>query len=180
MEKRYNFTTVEKQMQELWEREGIYRFNKNGAGEIYSIDTPPPTVSGDLHIGHLFSYTQAEMIARFRRMQGYNVFYPFGFDDNGLPTERLVEREEKTRAHTIPRSEFINKCQSITEKYKHEFKAFWQSLGFSADWETEYQTISPEVRKISQELFLELVKLGKAYTKESPVLWCTECQTSIA
>jgi len=180
MEKRYDFTQAEKQMQEFWEKEKIYRFNENASGEIYSIDTPPPTISGDLHIGQLFSYTQAEIIARFRRMQGYNVFYPFGFDDNGLPTERLVEREEKIRAHMMPRSEFIKRCFNITEKYKHEFKAFWQSLGFSVDWETAYQTISPEVRKISQALFLELVKMGKAYTKESPVLWCTECQTSIA
>jgi len=112
MEKRYDFTQVEKQMQDFWEQEQLYRFDKNASGEIYSIDTPPPTVSGSLHIGHLFSYTQAEMIARFRRMQGYNVFYPFGFDDNGLPTERLVEREENIRANTLPRSEFIAKCQS--------------------------------------------------------------------
>ena len=180
MEKCYDFTQVEKQMQEFWERGQFFRFNKDTGGDLYSIDTPPPTVSGSLHIGHLFSYTQAEMIARFRRMQGQNVFYPFGFDDNGLPTERLVEREEKIRANTLPRSEFIAKCQSATAKYENEFKAFWKSLGFSVDWETEYQTISPEVRKISQELFLELVSMGKAYTKESPVLWCTECQTSIA
>ena len=180
MEKRYDFTQIEKQMQEFWEQEQFYRFNKNENGEIYSIDTPPPTISGDLHIGHLFSYTQAEIIARFRRMQGYNVFYPFGFDDNGLPTERLVEREEKIRAHTMPRSEFIEKCQYITDKYENDFKVFWKSLGFSVDWETEYQTISPDVRRISQELFLELVENKKAYTKESPVLWCCECQTSIA
>ena len=180
MEKLYNFTQIEKEMQEFWDREQFYLFNKNASGEIYSIDTPPPTVSGSLHIGHLFSYTQAEMVARFRRMQGYNVFYPFGFDDNGLPTERLVERDEKIRANTLPRSEFIAKCQSTIEKYENEFMAFWKSLGFSVDWSSEYQTISPEVRKISQELFLELVKMEKAYTKESPVLWCTECQTSIA
>ena len=177
---RYDFTQIEKKMQEFWEREKVYRFDKNATGQVYSIDTPPPTVSGSLHIGHLFSYTQAEMIARFRRMQGYNVFYPFGFDDNGLPTERLVERDEKIRAHSMPRSEFILKCQTATAKYEDEFKEFWKSLGFSVDWETEYQTVSPEVRKISQELFLELVKMGKAYKKESPVLWCCECQTSIA
>jgi len=180
MEKRYDFTTIEKQMQEYWAKEQIHRFNENANGEIYSIDTPPPTVSGSLHIGHLFSYTQAEMIARFRRMQGYNVFYPFGFDDNGLPTERLVEREENIRANTLPRSEFIEKCQKTAGKYENEFKAFWNSLGFSVDWETEYQTISPEVCKISQELFIDLVEMKKAYTKDSPVLWCCECQTSIA
>ena len=180
MEKHYGFVQIEREMQKFWEREQLYRFDKNAAGEVYSIDTPPPTVSGSLHIGHLFSYTQAEIIARFRRMQGYNVFYPFGFDDNGLPTERLVEREEGIRANSLPRSEFIAKCQSATKKYENEFMAFWKSLGFSADWSTEYQTISPEVKKISQELFLELVEMGKAYTKESPVLWCVECQTSIA
>ena len=180
MEKRYDFVQIEKQMQEFWEREKIYHFNKDADGDIFSIDTPPPTVSGSLHIGHLFSYTQAEMIARFRRMQGQNVFYPFGFDDNGLPTERLVEREEGIRANTMPRSVFIKKCLTITAEYENEFKAFWRSLGFSVDWETEYQTISPDVQRISQELFLELVGMGKAYAKESPVLWCTECRTSIA
>jgi valyl-tRNA synthetase len=180
MEKRYDHSKIEKQMQDFWERERLYKFDKNKAGEVYSIDTPPPTVSGSLHIGHLFSYTQAEIIARFRRMQGYNVFYPFGFDDNGLPTERLVEREEGIRAKNFPRSEFIEKCRQTAEKYETEFKQFWKSLGFSVDWSAQYETISPAVRKISQELFLELVKAGKAYTKESPVLWCTECQTSIA
>lgn len=180
MEKRYDFTQIEEQMQKFWDQEKIYKFNPDAQGEIYSIDTPPPTVSGNLHIGHLFSYTQAEMIARFRRMQGNNVFYPFGFDDNGLPTERLVERVEGIRANTLPRSEFIVKCQKVSQKYEDEFKAFWNSLGFSVDWASEYKTISPEVQKISQELFLDLVEKGKAYTKESPVLWCTECQTSIA
>jgi len=180
MEKNYNFGQIEKQMQEFWEKEQIYKFNQNDEGKIYSIDTPPPTVSGSLHIGHIFSYTQAEMIARFKRMQGYNVFYPFGFDDNGLPTERLVERDEGILAKNMPRSEFIEKCIKITGKYEAEFKQLWQSLGFSVDWSLQYETISPAVRKISQALFLELVQMGKAYTKDSPVLWCTECQTSIA
>jgi len=134
MEKHYDFTQIERQMQEFWEREQIYRFDQEADGEIYSIDTPPPTVSGSLHIGHLFSYTQAEIIARFRRMQGYNVMYPFGFDDNGLPTERLVEREEGIRANTLSRSAFISKCRNITEKYESEFRTFWKSLGFSVDW----------------------------------------------
>jgi len=108
------------------------------------------------------------------------VFYPFGFDDNGLPTERLVEREEGIRAGSLPRGEFTVKCRGTAEKYVSEFKGFWESLGFSVDWSAEYQTINPDVQKISQKLFLELVKTGKAYTKESPVLWCTECRTSIA
>ncbi len=180
MEKNYDFTATEKQTQDFWAKEQIYRFDPNAEGDLYSIDTPPPTVSGSLHIGHIFSYAQAEMIARFRRMQGYNVFYPFGFDDNGLPTERLVERDGGIAAKDLPRGEFIEKCLVTTEKYEREFRELWQSLGFSADWNLQYTTISPEVRKISQGLFLELVKKGKAYCKESPVLWCTECKTSIA
>lgn len=180
MEKHYDFKQVEKQMQELWQKEQIYKFDSSNAGNVYSIDTPPPTVSGSLHIGHMFSYTQAEIIARFRRMQGHNVFYPFGFDDNGLPTERLVEREEGIFAKNLPRSEFIEKCKAATKKYETEFKELWTSLGLSVDWSLQYETINPEVRKISQALFLELAETGKAYMKESPVLWCTECQTSIA
>lgn len=180
MEKRYDFRKHEEEIREFWEREQIYRFNPNGTGELYSIDTPPPTVSGSLHIGHLFSYTQAEMIARFRKMQGQNVFYPFGFDDNGLPTERLVERDAGIRGNSLPRSVFTEKCMETTVKYENEFKALWKSMGFSVDWSLQYETISPAVRKIAQALFLDLVKMGKAYVKESPVLWCCECGTSIA
>ena len=180
MEKHYDFRQIEKQMQAFWDENQIYKFSPNTTGAMYSIDTPPPTVSGTPHVGHLFSYTQAEIIARFRRMQGYNVFYPFGFDDNGLPTERLVERVEKIKARDFSRSEFIQKCKATTEKYESGFKDFWKSLGFSVDWSLQYETVSEDVCKISQELFLELVRKGKAYIKESPVLWCTECQTSIA
>lgn len=180
MDKHYSFETIEKQMQKFWEDEQIYRFDPDKKGPVYSIDTPPPTVSGHLHIGHVFSYTQAEMIARFRRMQGYNVFYPFGFDDNGLPTERLVERDEGIIARDLPRSAFTQKCISTTRKYEDDFRKMWKSLGFSVDWSLQYTTISPQVQKISQELFLELAAQGKAYVKESPVLWCTKCQTSIA
>lgn len=180
MEKNYNFHEIERKMQKFWEEEQIYKFDRERAGEIYSVDTPPPTVNGSLHIGHIFSYVQAEIIARFRRMQGYNVFYPFGFDDNGLPTERLVEKETGVKAKDLPRGEFIQKCAASVEKYEAEFKELWKSLGFSVDWSLEYRTINPEVLKISQELFLRLVQNGKAYTKSSPVLWCTECRTSIA
>ena len=95
MEKKYDFQKAEKALEKMWQENEIYRYQNGKERKIFSIDTPPPTVSGKLHIGHVFSYTQAEMIARFKRMQGYDVFYPFGFDDNGLPTERLVERDRK-------------------------------------------------------------------------------------
>jgi len=178
--KNYDFNQVEKEMQNFWKENFIYSFDHESKNEIYSIDTPPPTVSGSLHIGHIFSYTQAEMIARFKRMQGYNVFYPFGFDDNGLPTERLVEKDEGIIAKNLPRSEFIKKCVVTSAKYEKEFKDLWQSLGFSVDWSLQYETINPMVQRISQKSFIKLLKDKKAYMKESPVLWCTECQTSIA
>jgi len=180
MQKKYDFRLVEKEMQNFWKENSIYSFDPKSHSEIYSIDTPPPTVSGSLHIGHIFSYTQAEMIARFKRMQGYNVFYPFGFDDNGLPTERLVEKEEGIIAKDFQRNEFIKKCIATTAKYEKEFKDLWQSLGFSVDWSLQYETINPMVQRISQKSFIKLLQDGKAYMMESPVLWCTECQTSIA
>ena len=180
MEKFYNFAHIEKETQAFWRENKIYRFDPDSKAPVYSIDTPPPTVSGSLHIGHLFSFTQAEIIARFHRMQGENVFYPFGFDDNGLPTERLVEREQGVRAADMPRSDFIALCRETSARYEKEFRDFWESLGFSADWDLQYRTVSPAVQKLAQEKFLELVRMDKAYLKESPVLWCTECRTSIA
>ncbi|MCR5755098.1 MAG: valine--tRNA ligase [Acetatifactor sp.] len=180
MDKKYDFKNTEKALEHFWQENDIYKYRNGKEKKIFSIDTPPPTVSGKLHIGHVFSYTQAEMIARFKRMQGYDVFYPFGFDDNGLPTERLVEREEKIHANMLPRSAFRQKCTQTIKKYESEFKDLWKSLGFSVDWDLQYQTISDLSQRISQKSFLELAKNGKAYMKESPVLWCTECQTSIA
>jgi len=178
-DKSYDFREIEARMQDFWAQNEIYRFRGDGR-EIYSIDTPPPTVSGSLHIGHIFSYTQAEMIARFRRMQGADVFYPFGFDDNGLPTERLVEREEGILARELPPEEFTRKCEQTAQRYEEEFMALWKSLGFSVDWSLQYNTVSPRTQRISQRLFLELMEKGKAYVRQSPVLWCAECRTSIA
>ena len=180
MDKKYDFRKTEREMQALWEKEGIYRYRNGREKKVFSIDTPPPTVSGSLHIGHVFSYTQAEMIARFKRMQGYDVFYPFGFDDNGLPTERLVERDGGFHAADMPRSQFREKCMETIESYEADFRKMWQSLGFSVDWSLQYRTVSGLTAKISQRAFLDLVRQKKAYMKESPVLWCTQCRTSIA
>lgn len=180
MNKKYDFKQTELEMQKLWEENGIYKYQNGRERKVFSIDTPPPTVSGSLHIGHVFSYAQAEMIARFKRMQGFDVFYPFGFDDNGLPTERLVEKDKKIHASNLPRSEFRNECMDTVKVYEAEFKEMWKALGLSVDWSLQYQTVSPLSQKISQCSFLELVKMKKVYRKKSPVLWCCECQTSIA
>ncbi len=152
MDKKYDFQKAEMEMRQLWEQEHIYKYQGGKHKKIFSIDTPSPTVSGKLHIGHVFSYTQAEIIARFKRMQGYDVFYPFGFDDNGLPTERLVEKEEHVRANTLPRSEFRSKCMRTVEKYETKFKHLWKRLGFSVDWDLQYQTISDLSQKNIAEI----------------------------
>lgn len=180
MDQKYDFQKTEKELEQFWTEHEIYKYRNGKERKIFSIDTPPPTVSGKLHIGHVFSYTQAEMIARFKRMQGYDVFYPFGFDDNGLPTERMVEKDEGIRANMLSRSEFRAKCLNTAVRYEEEFQNLWKRLGFSVDWDLQYQTISDLSQKISQRSFIELAKSNKAYMRESPVLWCTECQTSIA
>ena len=180
LEKKYNPRLSEEKWQRYWNDIDVYKFDHESTQEIYSIDTPPPTVNGKLHIGHIFSYTQAEMVARYQRMRGKNVFYPFGFDDNGLPSERLVEKEENIKAKEFSRSLFVKKCMETTARYEEEFKKLWMSLGFSVDWSLQYETISPLAQRISQKSFLDLVKKGKVYAKEMPVLWCTNCQTSIA
>ncbi|MCL2311920.1 MAG: valine--tRNA ligase [Firmicutes bacterium] len=180
MDKKYDFNRIDKEMQQLWIKNNTYVFNPDMTGSLYSIDTPPPTISGALHIGHIFSYTQAEIIARYKRMSGYNVFYPFGFDDNGLPTERLVEKEENIIARDLTREEFNAKCIEKIDKYTDEFKELWKSLGFSCDWNLQYNTISSDVCRLSQGEFLKLITSGDAYVKKAPIIWCTSCQTSIA
>lgn len=180
LEKRYDYKTKEKQWQKYWQENGVYKFDKNSAKPIYSIDTPPPTVSGKIHIGHIFSYSQAEFVARYKRMMGYNVFYPFGFDDNGLPTELLVERERGLKAYTVSREEFTKMCLETTEKYEEEFKKLFISVGNSADWDLLYHTVSSESQRTSQLSFLDLYKKDKVYYASAPALWCTKCQTAIA
>ena len=177
--KRFNLEN-EKEMQKLWEEKEAYKFKGVDERPVYSVDTPPPTVSGKLHVGHIFSFTQSEMLVRYHRLKGENVYYPFGFDDNGLPTERLVEREEGIFAKDLPRSEFIEKCTATKDKYIKEFQDLFKRLGISADWDLGYDTINELSRKVSQRSFIDLVKKGKAYRKEMPVLWCPCCQTSIA
>lgn len=177
---KYQAQAVEKHWQTFWDAQQVYRFDPEAEGEIFSIDTPPPTVSGRLHIGHIFSYTQAEMVARYQRLQGFRVFYPLGFDDNGLPTERLVEQEHGIQAAAVSSSEFRSLCWTTKAKYEKEFRDLFQSMGFSVDWSLTYETVSPRVQRLAQFSFLELVRQGKAYQKETPVLWCPRCSTSIA
>jgi valyl-tRNA synthetase len=178
--KHYDHQEVELRLQVFWESAQIYRFSPEGPGETYSIDTPPATVSGNLHLGHAYSYTHPDLIARFRRMRGEDVFYPMGYDDNGLPTERLVERELGVTAAEIGRSAFIDKCLQASERAEQEYQALWQRLGLSIDWRFTYRTIDDRSRWISQKSFLDLYRKGLAYRQQAPVIWCPNCRTAIA
>ncbi|MDY6788377.1 MAG: valine--tRNA ligase [Candidatus Nanohaloarchaea archaeon] len=178
--KKYDSDSVEKKWQERWKEMEIYRYDPEASGKVYSIDTPPPYVSGDLHVGHAMSYTQAEFIARFKRMLGYNVFYPMGFDDNGLPTERYVERELDVDKHSMGRSKFIKKCKEVTKKGRDNYRRIWNRLGISVDWNLLYTTIDDRSQRISQLSFLDLYQKNLMYRKEDPVIWCPECRTGIA
>jgi valyl-tRNA synthetase len=178
---RYDPKESEPRWQRYWDEQGIFRFDHDDSMRpIYSVDTPPPTVSGAIHMGHVFSYTQAEAIARFWRQRGHNVFYPFGFDDNGLPTERYVENAKKIRGRDMARPEFVALCLETTRELEAKFRTLWQGLGFSADWTLEYSTIGATSQRISQRSFLDLFAKGLVYRKESPALWCPECRTAVA
>ncbi|HEV7236152.1 MAG TPA: class I tRNA ligase family protein, partial [Ktedonobacteraceae bacterium] len=177
---RYNFAEAEPRLARLWAEANIYAYDPNGAGPNFSIDTPPLTASGQLHIGHCYSYTQADVIARYRRMRGDRVFYPMGFDDNGLPTERFVEKTIQRKATEMGRTAFIEACLALTQQTEDRFEILWRRLGLSVDWQYRYSTISPAARRASQWSFIQLHQAGLTYAQLAPTLWCPECQTAIA
>lgn len=180
MDARYDHQNFEKKARDIWERDKSYSFTPDNSKKLYSIDTPPPTVSGSLHIGHIFSYTHTDIIARYKRFRGFNVFYPMGFDDNGLPTERFVEKRNGIKAHMMKRSDFINLCLKESENVEKLFEDLWRSMGLSVDWNLTYSTISDKARKVSQYSFIELFRKNLVYRKEEPSLYCTTCQTTVA
>ncbi|QTP61566.1 MULTISPECIES: valine--tRNA ligase [unclassified Wolbachia] len=179
LKEKYGFKEVEDKCNILWEGSKVYKWNGE-KDNTFTIDTPPPTISGKLHIGHIFSYCHTDFIARFQRMLGKDVFYPIGFDDNGLPTERLVEQTYKTRAKEVGREKFIEMCHEVIEKSKQEFKELFKSVGISYDWDLEYHTISKETVTLSQMSFIDLYNKGYAYRKMQPILWDPVDKTAIA
>jgi valyl-tRNA synthetase len=179
--KKYNASEIEAKWQKYWAENNIYKWDESASREDnFVIDTPPPTVSGHLHIGHIFSYTHTDYVARYQRMKGKNVFYPMGFDDNGLPTERLVEKNKKTKAHKHSREEFIEMCLEVSESARRDFRDLFTSTALSVDWSQEYNTVSPEVMKISQMSFLDLYEKNEVYRKLQPMFWDPIDQTAIA
>ena len=184
-----------------WEEDGTYRFDRTCSREaVYSIDTPPPTVSGSLHVGHVFSYTHTDIIARFHRMRGRSVFYPMGWDDNGLPTERRVQNFYGVRCDpslpydpaftppekpgkqsiSISRPNFIELCNRLTAEDEKVFEDLWRHLGLSVDWTMTYATIGRSAQRASQTGFLRLLRRGLAYQLEAPTLWDVDFQTAVA
>ncbi|MEQ9115331.1 MAG: valine--tRNA ligase [Rickettsiales bacterium] len=177
----YKHRDIEKKWQEIWSDSDVNRWNdEEGRESNFVIDTPPPTVSGLLHMGHIYSYTQTDIVARYQRMSGKNVFYPMGFDDNGLPTERLVEKVKKTRPVDVGRERFRELCFEVIHDAEKEFYNLFNSVALSVDWTQKYQTISDHSRKISQMSFLDLYKKGEVYRALEPNLWDPKDCTALA
>ena len=199
---------LEDKWAKIWDENCVYSFNRNAErANIYSIDTPPPTVSGSLHVGHVFSYTHTDVVARFQRMNGKEVYYPMGWDDNGLPTERRVQNYFGVRcdpslpydANFVPpfeggdnksskaadqlpisRRNFIELCEKLTGEDEKQFEALWRRLGLSVDWSQTYQTISPDAQAVSQKAFLNNLERGEAYQSMAPTLWDVTFRTAVA
>ena len=192
---------LEHRWSEEWERAGTYRFDTSATrAEVFSIDTPPPTVSGSLHMGSVFGYVQTDAIARYRRMRGWKLFYPMGWDDNGLPTERRVQNYYGVACDPslpydpdfvapdapakddvrISRPNFIALCHELTAQDEQAFEDLWRRLGLSVDWSLGYATIDDRSRRTSQRMFLHNLARGEAYTSEAPTLWDVDYQTAVA
>ncbi len=177
-----NFNLIEKKWQNYWEKEKIFKFNPKSKAKIFSIDVPPPYASAEhLHIGHALHYTQFEIIARFRRMLGNNVFFAPCFDDNGLPTERYVEEKLNISKKSISRSKFRKICFEESKKVEKAYSdKLFRHTGHSYDWSLLYTTISLEAQKVAQTSFLDLVNKGDCYRAEEPTIWCPYHQTALA
>ncbi len=192
---------LEDRWSKAWEEQGLYRFDRTKSrAEVYSIDTPPPTVSGALHVGHVFSYTHTDCIARYQRMCGKEVFYPMGWDDNGLPTERRVQNyfgvrcdpslpydpdfipPEKPGKQQLPisRRNFVHLCEQLTVEDEKAFESLWRELGLSVDWTHTYQTVDDRAQATSQRMFLRNLARGQAYQAEAPTLWDVTFRTAVA
>ncbi len=182
LDKNYDAKKIEAKWQKQWEKDNVYAFDWKSDAEVYSIDTPPPYASaGHLHVGHALHYTQFELMARYKRMRGFNVYFPPCFDNNGLPTEKYVEEKFKISKKDITRAKFRKLCREESAKVEKAYAdQFFKALGHSYDWNLVYTTIGPEAQKVSQTSFVDLYEKGYAYRSEEPTLWCPYHQTALA
>ena len=179
----YDPETVERQWQERWVEEDLYAYEGEGVVDpdtVFSIDSPPPTVSGSLHWGHVYGFTLQDFVARYSRMQDTDVFFPFGYDDNGIASERLAEGELEVQHQDYNRDVFQEMCRGVCAKYEADFTEKMQALGISIDWDETYQTIEPRVQRISQLSFIDLYEQGREYRQRAPAIWCPDCETAIS
>ncbi len=177
----YEPEQIEEKWQQYWVENETYAYKgSEDRDAVFSIDTPPPTVSGHLHMGHLYGFTLQDFAARFRRMMGKDVFYPFGYDDNGIASERLTERELGIEHQNFTRREFQEKCREVCQQYESEFTEKMQALAYSMDWNNTYKTIEPRVQRISQLSFIDLYEQGREYRQKAPAIWCPDCETAIS
>jgi valyl-tRNA synthetase len=180
LDARYDFRTAEPRIQATWEEAGTYRFDPTHPGRPFTVDTPPPTVSGKMHLGHVYSYTQADVVVRYRRMRGEAVFYPLGYDDNGLPTERFVEKRLGIRGRDMERRAFAEACQRVVAEVEAEYEHLCRRLGLSVDFALRYSTVDDRSRRVAQAAFLDLHARGLVHRQAAPTLWCPECATAVA
>jgi len=203
--KHFDAPAAEQRWHAAWQESGIYHYDPaRPRAETFVIDTPPPTASGSLHPGHVFSYTHTDLVARYQRMAGRNVFYPMGWDDNGLPTERRVQNyfhircdptaryepglvleaasaaQRKDPPRQVSRPNFIEACERVTREDERSFKALWERLGLSIDWRHEYQTIDPHARRVAQFSFLDLYTKGHVESRYAPTMWDVDFQCAVA
>ncbi len=183
LEGTYDPETIESTWQDAWVEAATYAYDGEAGQDpntTYAIDTPPPTVSGSLHMGHLYGHTLQDFAARFQRMANGDVLFPFGYDDNGIASERLTEQDLDIRHQDYERQAFQELCREVCQEYEAEFTEKMQSLGTSIDWDHTYKTIEPRVQRISQLSFVDLYEQGREYRKKAPAIWCPECETAIS
>ncbi|PSQ60427.1 valine--tRNA ligase [Halobacteriales archaeon SW_7_71_33] len=177
----YDPAEAEPRWQQHWVEDGTYAYDEvTDPNRVYSIDTPPPTVSGDLHMGHLYGHTLQDFVARYRRMRGEETFFPFGYDDNGIASERLTESELGIRHQEFSRQEFQERTREVCREYEAEFTEKMQSLATSIDWDRTYKTIEPRVQRVSQLSFVDLYEKDREYRQKAPAIWCPDCETAIS
>ncbi len=180
--KKYNHLETEQRWKEYWNKEKVYAFDREDTKTpIYSIDSPPPTISGKLHMGHAYGGAQMDFFARYKKFKGYNVLHPFGTDDNGLPTQKLIEKIKGVKATKMKREEFITLCHNtLDNELRDDYIQKFKDIGISVDWSFYYSTIDDESRKISQKSFINIFKQNRIYRMDAPTMWCTNCQTAVA